>query len=71
MNAFHTTTLHAKLTAVDRVAWLLATATTPMEIHGKDDTPLYRREHTRLWNLETHRRAVTIREVLDDLGRHA
>ena len=71
MNSFHTDTLYAKRAAVDRIAWLLATATTPMTIHGKDDTPMYRREHTQLWDIEVHRRAVKVREVLDDLGRHA
>ena len=70
MNPFHTNTLYAKQPPVDRIAWLLATATIPMNIHRQDDTPQYRHENTRLWNLEAYQRAVKIREVLNDLVKH-
>ncbi len=69
MSAFHTATLYERQPPADRIAWILASATIPTPLHKKDDPPMYRREHTRLWNLECHRRAVKIRVVLDDLAK--
>ncbi len=70
MTPFHTSTLYRKLLATDRVAWVLAAATVPTITRDSDTTLEYHREHKKLWNIETHRRAARIRQALDDMVKY-
>ena len=66
-NDFHCAHLYDGMEPVDRIAWILASATIPPNIHREDEPPKYRRAHKRLWDLEIHQRAVRIRAAIDDM----
>ena len=68
MNDFHCAHLHSSMKPVDRIAWILSMSTMPA-IHRADESAKYKRWHSRLWDLEIHRRAVRIRAALDDLTK--